>query len=277
MADDRTADGRTATRLYVDADLAAGQSLGLDHARAHYLRHVLRLDAGAQVALFNGRDGEWLARIDGFGKGWCSLTIGERRRLQTVDRDLWLVFAPIKRARIDFVAEKATELGVTALQPVFTRFTAMTRVNTERLRANAVEAAEQTERLSVPEIFEPLPLAKLLADWPTERRLLVCAEAGPARPIAVVLSEIAQEPAVGPGAGLQPWAVLTGPEGGFARSELDALGKLPFVTPVGLGPRVLRADTAALAALACWQAILGDGADRPPVRMLSEDVPTSQC
>jgi 16S rRNA (uracil1498-N3)-methyltransferase len=277
MAEDRAAgdktDGQPETRLYVEADLAAGQSLGLDHARAHYLRHVLRLDAGAVVALFNGRDGEWLARIDGFGKGWCSLTIGERRRPQAPDRDLWLVFAPIKRARIDFVAEKATELGVAALQPVFTRFTAMTRVNTERLRANAIEAAEQTERLSVPEVFEPVSFEKLLADWPKERRLLVCAEAGPARPIAAVLSEIARTAE----AGLQPWAVLTGPEGGFARSELDALGKLPFVTPVGLGPRVLRADTAALAALACWQAILGDGEDRPPVRMLSEDVPTGQC
>lgn len=256
---------KPATRLYVEDDLAAGRTLGLDHTRAHYLRHVLRLEAGAPVALFNGRDGEWEARIDGFGKGWCSLAVGECRRPQNRERDLWLVFAPIKRARIDFLAEKATELGVTALRPVFTRFTAVTRVNTDRLFANAVEAAEQAERLSVPRVFEPVSLEDLLADWPAERRLLVCAEAGPARPIAAALGEIAHDPA----AGFEPWAVLTGPEGGFARSELDGLAKLPFVTAVGLGPRVLRADTAALAALACWQAILGDGEDRPPVRSFS--------
>lgn len=254
---------KPAARLYVEEDLAAGRTIGLDHARAHYLRHVLRLEAGAPIALFNGRDGEWRARIDGFGKGWCSLTVGERRRLQGTERDLWLVFAPIKRARIDFVAEKATELGVSALRPVFTRFTAMTRVNTDRLRANAVEAAEQAERLSVPQVCEPVSLDSLIADWPAERRLLVCAESGPARPIAAALRDVAARM---PGADPGPWAVLTGPEGGFAREELDGLVKLPFVTPVGLGPRVLRADTAALAALACWQAILGDGEDRPPAR-----------
>jgi len=255
---DDAAGAKPATRLYVDADLAAGRSTGLDPERAHYLRHVLRLTPGERVALFNGRDGEWLARIDGFGKGWCSLSIETRRRPQDADRDLWLVFAPIKRARLDFLAEKATELGAAALAPVFTRRTAVARVNVERLRANAVEAAEQCGRLSVPRVFEPVALVDLVAGWPADRRLLLCAEAGPARPIAEALAAMVDTPEAA-----APWAVMTGPEGGFAPSELDGLGKLPFVTPVGLGPRLLRADTAAVAALACWQAILGDGRARP--------------
>ncbi len=253
---------RIETRLYLDEELAEGRTLGVDHARAHYLRSVLRLSRGAELALFNGRDGEWLARLDGLGKGWASLTVGHQLRAQDATPDLWLVFAPIKRARIDFLAEKATELGVARLQPVITRHTAVARVNTERLAANAREAAEQCGRLGVPEVCAPCSLFALLAEWPAERRLLLCAEAGPARPIAEVLAERAGQASAGPA----PFAVLTGPEGGFAQSELDGLLDLPFVTPVGLGPRILRADTAALAALACWQALLGDGRERPPAR-----------
>lgn len=254
---------KIATRLYLEEPLAAGREVGLDHARAHFLRSVLRLSRDARVALFNPRDGEWLARIDALGKGWCSLEVLERRRGPEPAPDLWLVFAPIKRARIDFLAEKATELGCSVLQPVETRFTAVSRVNTERLAANAREAAEQCGRLSVPEVRAPRELGALIADWPSERRLLVCAETGAARPIAEVLAEASR--GLGDG-GPGPWAVLTGPEGGLAESELDALNDLPFVTAVGLGPRLLRADTAALAALACWQALLGDGRSRPPGR-----------
>ena len=246
-----------ATRLYVEDDLAEGRSVGLDHTRAHFLRSVLRLGRGATVALFNGRDGEWSARIDGLGKGWASLLVESRTKTQDSTPDIWLLFAPIKRARIDFLAEKATELGVTRLLPVTTRHTAVSRVNRERLAANAREAAEQCERLSVPEVAQPQRLFDLLGAWPCERRLLVCAEAGASRPLAEVLAEAAEGPR-------GPWALLTGPEGGFAQSELDALRKLPFVTAVGLGPRILRSDTAALAALACWQAVLGDGQDAPP-------------
>jgi 16S rRNA (uracil1498-N3)-methyltransferase len=253
-----------ATRLFVTEDLAPGAAVGLDHARAHFLRSVLRLERGAALALFNGRDGEWLARIDGLGKGWASLVVEQRTRAQRPEPDLWLLFAPIKRARIDFLAEKATELGVARLLPVLTRRTVVTRVNRERLAANAREAAEQCERLSVPEVAEAQDLFAALEDWPAERRLLLCAEAGAARPIAEVLAEAAEAGRTGrgpaPGAG---WAIITGPEGGLEKTELDALCELPFVTPVGLGPRVLRADTAALAALACWQAMLGDGAERP--------------
>jgi 16S rRNA (uracil1498-N3)-methyltransferase len=259
---------RIATRLYVDDPLGAERTLGLDHGRAHFLRSVLRLSRGAHLALFNGRDGEWLARIDGLGKGWASLVVESRRRPQDRAPDLWLLFAPIKRARIDFLVEKATELGVSVLQPVLTRHTDVARVNTGRLAANAREAAEQCVRLSVPEVREPSELFACLAHWPAGRRLLVCAESGAARPLDQVLRQAeAGETAKAEAS----WAVLTGPEGGFARSELDALGKLAFVTLVGLGPRVLRADTAALAALACWQAVLGDGAERPPPRDGDDD------
>jgi 16S rRNA (uracil1498-N3)-methyltransferase len=238
----------SAPRLYVTADLAAGLSLALPPPQAHYLRHVLRLAPGTAVALFNGRDGEWRARIERFGKEACTLVVGERSRAQEAPGDLWLLFAPVKRARIDFLVEKATELGVAALQPVTTERTVVERLNLARLAANAAEAAEQTGRLSVPEIRPAEPLPRILERWPPQRRLLLCDESGEAPPIAAVLA----------GAGIGPFAVLVGPEGGFSRGELDALRKLPIVSPVGLGPRVLRADTAALAALAVLQALVGD-------------------
>lgn len=249
------------TRLFVEEPLSEGRVVGLDPERSHYLRTVLRLERGARVALFNGRDGEWVARVDGLGKGWCSLAPERRTRGQAPDADLWLLFAPIKRARIDFVAEKAAELGASAIWPVLTRRTDVARVNLDRLRANAIEAAEQSERLSVPELREPERLDRVLDGWPAERALLVCAEAGPARPIAEAAAALRGRPA----------AVLTGPEGGFSQDELDRMARLDFVVPVGLGPRILRADTAALAALACWQALAGDwtaaGSDaRPPFR-----------
>jgi len=232
--------------------LAEGGRVALDADRAHYLRNVLRLEAGASVSLFNGRDGEWTGRIDDLSKRGAIVVLARQTRSQTAEPDVWLVFAPIKRARIDFIAEKATELGVSLLQPVFTQHTAMTRVNIARLRANAIEAAEQTERLSVPQLREPVTLDALLKSWPVERHLLLADEAGGGRPIAQALGSLDET------ARRAPWAVLVGPEGGFDRGELDQLRKLPFVVSVGLGPRILRADTAALAALACWQALIGD-------------------
>ena len=266
-------ENRVETRLYVEDDLAEGAAVGLGHGQAHFLRSVLRLKQGDRVALFNGRDGEWAARPRWPGEGLGIAAGRAAAAASGPDPDLWLVFAPIKRARIDFIAEKATELGVSRLQPVVTEFTSVSRVNTDRLAANAREAAEQCRRLSVPEVQPPADLFRLLGDWPSERRLLICAESGAARPIAEVLQAAAGDRPGDTGtaaAAGSPWAVMTGPEGGYAPRELDALKKLPFATFVGLGPRILRADTAAVAALACWQAILGDGRERPPSQTTKE-------
>jgi 16S rRNA (uracil1498-N3)-methyltransferase len=235
-------------RLYLTYDLTAGAAIILAEPQAHYLKNVLRLESGSMVALFNGRDGEWAAQIERFAKRTVTVTLTKQRRPQEAEPDLWLLFAPLKRVRIDFLVEKATELGVSHLSPVVTRRTVAERVNLERLRAHAIEAAEQTERLSVPILAEPAPLDQIIARWPAGRRLLLCDESGAAPPIAAALQQSRGE----------AWAVLVGPEGGFAETELDALRKLAFVSPVGLGPRVLRADTAALAALAVLQALAGD-------------------
>jgi 16S rRNA (uracil1498-N3)-methyltransferase len=245
------------TRLFIDGDLAGGAAVECGRDRAHYLAHVLRLAPGDPVALFNGRDGEWLAHIDGIGKKSATLAVDRQLRPQAPEPDLWLVFAPVKRAPLDFLVGKATELGVSALMPAITRRTVVERVNTERMRANAVEAAEQCERLTVPRVGDARPLSRILDGWPAERRILLCAEAGKAAPINECLRDVE------PGG---PWAIMTGPEGGFDQTELDLLNKFPNVIAVGLGPRILRADTAAVAALACWQAALGDWRNRPAGR-----------
>lgn len=252
---------KPAARLYVEAGLSPGVAVGLSAGQAHYLKSVLRLCAGRRVLLFNGRDGEWLAELTDLHKTGGDASALSRRREQMPEPDLWLLFAPIKGDRVDFVAEKATELGVARLQPVMTRYTVVGRVNVERLRARAMEAAEQCERLTVPAVLEPRPLPEVLDFWPRERRLFACAEAGPARPLADALSE-----QVGHSGRSAPCGLLVGPEGGFSPDELDLLAELAFVTAVGLGPRLLRADTAAIAALALWQALHGDGDRRPPDR-----------
>ena len=238
--------------MFVESPLSAGAALALAAEQTHYLKTVLRLKAGARVALFNGKDGEWLARIEGFGRTACSIAVEAQSRAQTIEPDLWLVFAPIKRARIDFLVEKATELGVSALFPVITQHTMVERVNLARLKANAIEAAEQSERLTFPQIHPAQPLERLVAGWDGSRRLMLCDETGTSPPVAAALKS----------ADSGPWAVLVGPEGGFADRELDALKKLPFVCPVSLGPRVLRADTAALAGLAVLQALRGEAPRR---------------
>lgn len=246
-------------RLYVTETLAAGSLVPLDGDRTHYLKNVMRRAPGDEVGLFNGRDGEWLGRVEGYGRNAASVRLEVLRRPQAATPDVWLAFAPIKRARIDLLAEKATELGVSRLLPVLTRRSEPARVNIERLTNIAIEAAEQTERLDIPRVDEARSLDRLLAEWPSGRLLFVCAEAGEAQPIAE-----ATQARRGAAAGF-----LIGPEGGFAPFELDALRNLPFVVPVGLGPRLLRAETAAIVALACWQAVAGDGAgadSRPPFR-----------
>lgn len=244
---------KPATRLYVEAGLAPGAVLPLDAAQAHFLRNVLRLESGAVLALFNGREGEWLGRILELGRNGGAIRAESASREQVFEPDLWLVFAPIKRARLDFMVEKATELGVSAFRPVLTRRSIVDKVNPERLAAIAREAAEQCERLTVPPIAEPEKLDRLLAAWDSGRRLILCEETGLAPPIAEALSGLPKG---------MPAALLIGPEGGFAETELDAVRELPFVTRASLGARVLRADTAALAALAVFQALVGDWGER---------------
>jgi 16S rRNA (uracil1498-N3)-methyltransferase len=235
-------------RLYVEAPLAVDARVEASDAQSHYLLHVMRARVGDRISLFNGTDGEWRARIANATKRRCILDCDAQARPQEITPDLWLCFAPIKRTPVDYLTQKATELGVSILQPVMTHRTIVSRVNTDRMHANAIEAAEQSDRLSVPHVHQPLSLEKLLSTWPANRQLMFCDEAGEAQPIANALP--AHRRAVG--------AVLTGPEGGFDTGEREHIRSHAFVTPVSLGPRILRADTAALAALAVWQALVGD-------------------
>ncbi|MSO70913.1 MAG: 16S rRNA (uracil(1498)-N(3))-methyltransferase [Alphaproteobacteria bacterium] len=238
---------RQAPRLYVDAPLAAGGEVALSPEQAHYLRHVLRQSQGDSLHLFNGRDGEWLARAGGGGRA-ASARVASQLRPQAGEGDLWLAAAPLKRTPYDLVAQKATELGVARLIPVMTERTQSTRVKTDRLRAITIEAAEQCERLTVPKVTDPFTLARLIADWPRDRALLMGDETGGGRPLAEVAATL-EGRAIG---------ILIGPEGGFAPAELDALAAEAFVTRIDLGPRIMKAETAALAALAVVQAIAGD-------------------
>jgi len=241
--------GHPAARLYIPEPLAAGAVVPLSDDNLHRLRNVLRLAAGATVAAFNERDGEFLCHVDTLRRSHGALKAIEQRRVPEPGPDVWLIFAPIKRARLEWIVEKATELGAAALIPVVTARTQSERLNRERLRVIAIAASEQSERVSLPEIRPEVPLARLLAEWPADRRLVLCDESGAGQPIV---------PALAGFDGMAPAAVFVGPEGGFAETELDAIGKLSIVTRVGLGPRVLRAETAALAALAVYQAIAGD-------------------
>jgi 16S rRNA (uracil1498-N3)-methyltransferase len=235
------------TRLYVTPDLGANMAVSLDEGQAHYLLHVLRAKNGNRVLLFNGRDGEWLAEIAQAGKRGVTATCLKQTQAQSGTPDIWLAFAPVKKTPADYLVQKAAELGVSCLLPVFTRRTIVGRINPERMAANAVEAAEQSGRMSVPEIRAGVSLEKLLGGWPKERRLFFCDEGGDAKPLAD-----AARGSHGPA------AILTGPEGGFDPAEREMLRALPFVVPVTLGPRILRADTAALAALSVWQSVAGD-------------------
>jgi 16S rRNA (uracil1498-N3)-methyltransferase len=233
-------------RLYIDADLAAGRIVELPAEQAHYLRNVLRLAPGDTVALFNGRDGEFSAEIAQADKKACRLAVGDMSRPFRAASDLWLCFAPIRQGRIEMIVEKATELGAARLQPVLTRRSQVARVNTERLAAHAREAAEQCERLDLPAIPDAVALEKLLDAWPAERRLLFCQERSASTPLLATLQALPTD---------APLAVLTGPEGGFAPEEMAMIARLPQAVPVSLGPLVLRAETAAIAALAIVQAM----------------------
>jgi 16S rRNA (uracil1498-N3)-methyltransferase len=225
-------------RLWVQDALEPGASVPASEGQAHYLAGVMRLGVGDTVALFNGRDGEWRARIAAQSKRSASFTLLDQLRPQHPEPDLWLAFAPLKRDATDLLVRQATELGVSALLPVMTRRTNTARVNLDRLTAIAIEAAEQCERLTVPDIREPVTLDALLTEWPPERRLAAALErTGPA-PIPQ-----------------HAGALLVGPEGGFAPHEVDALRAARFMAPICLGPRVLRAETAAIAGLALLQGV----------------------
>ncbi|MFN4058048.1 MAG: 16S rRNA (uracil(1498)-N(3))-methyltransferase [Roseinatronobacter sp.] len=233
-------------RLYVDQPLGAGQEVALSDAQAHYLGNVMRLGSGALVALFNGRDGEWLAQIATISrKGAIAVCQAQAAPLRA-PADLWLLFAPIKKARTDFIVEKAVELGVARICPVQTDFTNSERIRQDRLQAHAIEAAEQCGATHLPEVADLRPLARILAAWDTGRALLwadegQAGEDGAPMPLP---------PA--------PAAILIGPEGGFSPPERARLAALPCVTTLRLGPRILRADTAAVAALTLWQSAQGD-------------------
>ena len=234
-------------RLYVDAPLAEGTKVALGSRQAHYLGAVLRLRSGAAVLVFNGRDGEWSATVAA-QKRAVGLLVGARTRIQTAPADLHYLFAPLKAARHDYMVQKAVEMGVSRLQPMLTRHGQVTRVNLERMRANAIEAAEQCGILSLPEIAPPVAFARLLAERDPGRLVVFCdEEAEVGNPVTALA-----------GRRRFPLAVLIGPEGGFAEDERAALLRLPNVVRLSLGPRILRADTAAVAALALVQAVIGD-------------------
>jgi len=224
-------------------------SVDLTPNQAHYLRDVMRMAEGEAVRVFNGRDGNWLGEIASLGKKRGSLTTIEQTHSQRMEPDIWLVFAPIKSARMDMLVEKAVELGVSVLQPVFTERTQVRRTNSERLRAQVVEAAEQCERMTVPEVRDALPLSQLLAQWPEDRHLWYGDETG--QGAATAAFQRTRTDAY--------HGILIGPEGGFSPSEVDVLDRSSFSKGVGLGPRVLRAETAAVVGLCLWQSVVGDG------------------
>jgi 16S rRNA (uracil1498-N3)-methyltransferase len=246
-------------RLYVDAALSAGAQVRLDQAPAHYLKHVLRLAVGDRVLAFNGRDGEWLCTLANVGKKDVRLDLIEQARPQTPARDLHYAFAPLKHARLDYMVQKAVEMGASRITPVLTRHTQVARVNSERMRANAIEAAEQCGILNIPRIDFPTALADFLAGSEQTRLLIFCDETAD---VGDPVAELTAFKRAGEGRPRQ-LAVLIGPEGGFAPDERDALRAMPQVARIALGPRILRADTAAVAALALVQAVLGDWREAP--------------
>ncbi|MBV7377357.1 16S rRNA (uracil(1498)-N(3))-methyltransferase [Maritimibacter dapengensis] len=236
---------RAKIRLFVDEPLGEGQTIPLDQGQAHYLFMVLRTAVGDPVAVFNGRDGEWTAEITAAAKKSGELTCRGLAAPQLDPPDLWLLFAPIKKQRTDFIVEKAAEMGARRIVPVLTDFTNSERVRVDRLQAHAVEAAEQCGGTFVPEVAEPVRLTTLLEDW-DDRRIMFCDET-----LAGSASDLADEDGV-------PWAILIGPEGGFSEAERSRLAGMGQAQAVSLGPRILRADTAAIAAMTLWQSTHGD-------------------
>lgn len=245
----------TTHRLYVTAPLSPGAFVELLRPQAHYLTHVLRLPAGAEILVFNGVDGEWRAALELSGRKAASLSVKAMTRPQTATLDLHYLFAPIKHTRLDYMVQKAVEMGAGLLQPVITRHTHVERLNLERMQANIVEAAEQCGILALPRIASAVRLEALIAAWPAERLLIFCDEEASSDALATLT---AARSTLAPDGQTPPVAVLTGPEGGFDAAEREALLAISKVVRLSLGPRILRADTAAVAALALIQAVLGD-------------------
>lgn len=237
----------TTPRLHVRDALCAGALITLDQPQSHYLGSVMRRQTGDMVRLFNGRDGEWAARVASVAKKAVTLVAEWQSAHQEQVPDLWLCAAPLKKGRIDWLVEKACELGVARLQLVTTQRTVVDKPNLERLMAHLAEAAEQSGRTAVPELPEPLSLSQMLKNWPADRALIFADETGG----EAMAATMARVPA--------PAAILIGPEGGFTVQEREAIRAHPAAVPISLGPRILRADTAALAAIAVWQAINGQG------------------
>jgi 16S rRNA (uracil1498-N3)-methyltransferase len=242
---------RRTPRLFVDPALAPGQAVPLARDRVHYLMHVLRLKEGDSVRAFNGSSGEWLCRLATEGRRAFVLRPEEQIALPQVLPDIDYLFAPLKHARLDYLAQKATEMGCRRLRPVFTERTQAERVNIDRMKANAIEAAEQCDMVAVPEVLPPARLPQVLGDWEADRQLIWCDETRPGEDPLAVLAGLTRG----------PLAVLIGPEGGFTDSERETLRRHGNAHAVGLGPRIMRADTAAVAALALVQATLGDWQD----------------
>jgi 16S rRNA (uracil1498-N3)-methyltransferase len=238
---------RAKIRLFVEHPLGQGQTVPLSREQAHYLFGVMRLGVGAEVALFNGHDGEWTAEVVEAGKRGGVLDCREPAAPQMSPPDLWLIFAPIKKARTDFIVEKAAEMGAARIMPVQTDFTNSERIRQDRLQAHAVEAAEQCGGTYVPPVDDLQKLDRLLADWPEDRQLIFCDE-------SLVGARAALEAAPSG----DKWAILIGPEGGFSEAERARLTAHPATTAISLGPRILRADTAAVAALTLFQSTRGD-------------------
>ncbi|WP_298967574.1 16S rRNA (uracil(1498)-N(3))-methyltransferase [uncultured Methylobacterium sp.] len=247
----------SAPRLFLDIPMAAGTRHTLDRAQANYLLTVLRRSEGDGVLVFNGRDGEWLAAIAPTGRKAADLVLRERTRPQTPPGDLHYLFAPLKAARLDYVAQKAVEMGASAIRPVVTRRTQGDRIKPDRLRANAIEAAEQCGILAIPDLHEAVPLAEALASLEPDRVLVFCDEDAPVADPVEALRRAA--PAGAAGNAALPLAVVLGPEGGFTPEERALILERPGTVRLSLGPRILRADTAAVAVLALVQAVLGDG------------------
>lgn len=244
-----------AQRLFLDATLAPGEAVAATREQANYLLNVLRLTDGDRILAFNGRDGEWLMALETVGRRGLSLRAVEQTRPQTPPGTIRYLFAPLKRARLDYMVQKAVEMGVGRLSPVMTRRTVAERVNLDRMRANAVEAAEQCGILSLPEIDEPKSLAATLAAWDASVPLILCDEAAAvANPVETLARLRAEKAATAP----MPVGLLIGPEGGFAPEERELVLAQPFAVAISLGPRIMRADTAAIAALAVLNATLGD-------------------